>query len=194
MNIFEETCQDRCRTVFKRPYQRAEVRITALDAFVTELSHPMKLMEHRFHQLELDSRPFQVLSYATNTEIKETEDALKAFDSSYDLNATTKSQLQKIPVINTFLSSYDHYHITEYTLEICLCGKLGCALCAIWKYFTSKPSTCRKKLVFLVLCYHMPELPKMWEHLLVVCMWVVSWWYCNMTSCLRLYTPLSILT
>ena len=38
--------------------------------------------------------------------------------------------MQKMPDISNFVSSADHFHITEYTLEYCLCDNQGCIVCA----------------------------------------------------------------
>ena len=73
-------------------------------------------MEGQFEQLELNGSPVQVVPHPTVAEVSEIEDALAAFDSSYGPNASTKSQLQKIPEMSNFISSADHWRITEYTL------------------------------------------------------------------------------
>ena len=62
-------------------------------------------MEGQFEQLELYVRPFQVIPYPTVAEVSEIEDALEYFDSVYNPNTSTKSQLQKMPAIYNFISS-----------------------------------------------------------------------------------------
>ena len=48
------------------------------------ISNPKKLMEDRFEKFELDGRMVRVVPYPTIAEVYEIEDALEAFDSSYD--------------------------------------------------------------------------------------------------------------
>ena len=107
-----------------------KARKTSRDALAIILSNPKKLMEVRFEQLELDGRPFWVFPYPTVEEVFEIEDSLGAFDSRYDPNEITKSQLQKMPSISNCISSFDHFRITKYTLEYCLCANQGCIVCA----------------------------------------------------------------
>ena len=57
-------------------------------------------MEGQFEQLELNGRPVQVVLYPTVSEVLEIEYALESFYSSYDPNANTKSQIQKMSVIS----------------------------------------------------------------------------------------------
>ena len=54
------------------------------------LSNPKKPVEGRFERLELDGRPVQFVPYPTVDEVSEIEDALEAFDSRYDPDASTK--------------------------------------------------------------------------------------------------------
>ena len=97
-------------------------RNNSCDAFAAMLSNPKKLMEGRFEILELCGCPVQVIPYTTVAEVSEIEDALENFYSIYDPNASTKSPLQKMTAVSNFISSADHFHITKYTLEYCLCG------------------------------------------------------------------------
>ena len=55
---------------------------------------------------------------------------MEAFDSRYDPDTITKSQLHNMPAISNFISSADHFRITEYTLEYRICGKQGCIVCS----------------------------------------------------------------
>ena len=80
------------------------------------LSNTKKLMEGQFEQLELNGRPVQVVLYPTVAEVSEIEDVLESFDSSYDPNVNTKSQIQKMSVISNFISNDDHLRITKYIL------------------------------------------------------------------------------
>ena len=94
------------------------------------LSNPNKLMEGRFEKLEHDGRLVQVVPYLTVDKVFEIEDVLEAFYFGYNLNSSTKSKMHKIPDIYNFISSSDHFCITEYTLEYCLCVKQGCIVCS----------------------------------------------------------------
>ena len=76
------------------------------------LSNPKKLMEVRFEQLELGGRPVQVVLYPTVSRVSEIEYTLEDFDSRYDTNASTKSQLYNMLAISNFISSADHLRIT----------------------------------------------------------------------------------
>ena len=87
-------------------------------------------MEGQFEQLEIDGCPVQVVPYPTVSKVSEIEDALEYFDYRYDTDESTKSQLQKMPAIPNFISSSDRFHINEYALKYCLCGKQGCIVCA----------------------------------------------------------------
>ena len=66
---------------------------TSHDAFAVTLSNKNKLMEGWVEQLELNGRPVQVVPYPTVAEVSEIEDVLEDFDSRYDPNSSTKSQL-----------------------------------------------------------------------------------------------------
>ena len=87
-------------------------------------------MEGQFEKLEIIGYPFQFVPYPVFAKVSEIEDGLEDFDSRYNPNEITKSQLQNIPSISNFISSSDHLRIIEYTLEYRLCVKQGCILCA----------------------------------------------------------------
>ena len=101
---------------FQYRITKLKARNTSRDAFATMLSNPKKLVEGRFEQVELNVRPVQVFTYQTVSKVSEIKYALEAFYSRYDPDASTKSQMQKMPVISNFISSADHFRITEYTL------------------------------------------------------------------------------
>ena len=92
---------------------KIKARNTSRDDFAAMLSNPKKLAEGRFEILELDGCPVQVVPYPNFANISEIEHALEPFDSRYDPDASTKSQLQKMTAISNFIPSANHLRITE---------------------------------------------------------------------------------
>jgi len=79
--------------------------------------------------LELEGRKVEVLPYPTTNDVALLSNKLKSFDRNYDKNIKSKSQLQKMELIEQFLNYEKHFQITPWTLEYRLCGELGCEIC-----------------------------------------------------------------
>ena len=87
-------------------------------------------MGGRLEQLELGGRLVKVVPYPAVAKVSEIKYALGYSHQSCDPNEITTSQLQKMQAISNFISSSDHFPITEYTSSYHLCGKQGCIFCA----------------------------------------------------------------
>ena len=61
--------------------------------------------------------------------MKVLNDALLAFDPSYDPEIRSKLQIQRMNKIDEFMNSSEHCRISEYLLEFILCGVHGGEIC-----------------------------------------------------------------
>ena len=73
--------------------------------------------------LEIDGRPVEVLQYTTYSVAKIVVDALTKFAPDFSVDVRSKAQLRKMPIIEQFLNSLEHCHITEFLVEMRLWGK-----------------------------------------------------------------------
>ena len=93
------------------------------------MDYPMYLVKTRFASLKLDGRLVEVITYPRDNSLKLLTDALLDFDPDFDPSIKSKYQMSKIPPIEEFLASREHYRLTDYTLKLRLCGKEGWGIC-----------------------------------------------------------------
>ena len=79
------------------------------------MSYPQKIVKQVFSRLELEVRHVEVMEYATKDHVHILIYELSNFDTDFRVNYRTKYQPRKIPIFHLFLTSLEHYHITEYT-------------------------------------------------------------------------------
>ena len=104
-------------------------RRSAKESFAAAMEFPKGQIEARCQNLTLDGRPVEVMEYPTKEQSSNILNALKKFDPDFDENLTSMSQLNKMPLIQQFLSCPQHCHRTDYSLEFRLCGVENCFLC-----------------------------------------------------------------
>ena len=90
-------------------------------------------MEQRFSHIEIEGRHVEVMEYSTKEHVQIFMDSLSDFDPYFSVNYRKKSQLRKMPIIHSFLTSPEHCRITEFTFVLRMCGNEVCTLCALIK-------------------------------------------------------------
>ena len=71
-----------------------------------------------------------VKPYPKGADLKVLNDALLAFDPSYDPEIRSKLRLQQMKKIAEFMNSTEHCRMSKYLLEYGLFGVPGCEICA----------------------------------------------------------------
>ena len=104
-------------------------RNTARASFGAAMDYPMDLVKTRFAYLKLDGQTVEFITYHRDDRFKLLTDALLDFDPDFDFNIKSKSQMSKMPIIEEFLASLEHFCLTDYTHQFRFCGKEGCRIC-----------------------------------------------------------------
>ena len=87
-------------------------RHLGLEYFGIAIEYAIRQIGEWFKLLKLKRRPLQVLKYPNKVELKTFTNSLSAFDPWYDQTIRKKSSLKKMKIINDFLNSWEHCHIT----------------------------------------------------------------------------------
>ena len=127
--FYTKLCQAPFGKSLMEHYTDLKKRVSATEAFKSAIEHPKKMIENCFKELELEGRKVEVLPYPTTNDVAFLSNKLKSFDRNYDENIKSKSQLQKMELIEQFLNCEKHCQIPPWTLEYRLCGELGCEIC-----------------------------------------------------------------
>ena len=77
------------------------------------MTHSQKIVENRFQNHHLDGRQVNVIPYPADDDIKIISNALSSFDSNYQANYTSKSQLSLMPQIKVFFEYPNHCRMTD---------------------------------------------------------------------------------
>ena len=119
-----------CKLVSVHQGQTLEQQINELNSintlwasFDAAMDHTMDLVKMRFASVKMDGRPVEVIPYLIDNSLKLLTDTLLDFDPDFYPNIKSKSQMSKMPLIEEFLASPEHFRLTGYTYQFRLCGK-----------------------------------------------------------------------
>lgn len=97
------------------------------DVVVESLSQPKDLLGSMIRRLQLYEQYFNTFQSASDSEIEAFWEILLTVDGLLTREDTTKASLQKLPVLNQFISHCCVFK--KYSITIKKCGKSGCSMC-----------------------------------------------------------------
>ena len=129
------------RRLMRLPLSELKEHQTAREALLNATQYPINQVEERFKALTLSNRPVLVREWPTDKMKQELEDALLELDPSYKSSLRSMKDLKKMPILFEIMSDTDHVVISDYCVQIRICGKKGCKICKIFGRELRTPET-----------------------------------------------------
>ncbi|OEU10421.1 hypothetical protein FRACYDRAFT_247516 [Fragilariopsis cylindrus CCMP1102] len=115
--------------LLKIPLDELEARTTAKVAFSKAIAPSMDIVTDRFKSLDIDGRNIEVRKWPNLQDVELLTDVLQNYDPNFSRDIRSKAQLNRMPIIEDFLSSKEHFRETDYCLEFKLYGDINCIIC-----------------------------------------------------------------
>ncbi len=90
---------------------------------------PKRVLEDDTHMGKIDGRDIGVSKWFTADQVVSLQEKIKTFEPNYHPDFQNRSHLQQRPIIQEFFDSLDNCQMTEFSFELCLCGKDACTIC-----------------------------------------------------------------
>ena len=117
------------KKMLKVPLEELQKRKTARVSYDDAINLCIEKVSERFGNLDIDGRKIDVRKWPSESDIEVLTDAIEDYDPDFSRDIRSSAQAHRMPLINEFLTSSDHYRETLYCIEFRLCGKDECNIC-----------------------------------------------------------------
>ena len=97
--------------------------------YLKTMKKSIDIISERMSSMKLGEEDVKMTEYPSEEKAKILHRALREYDPKYDEAIRDKSGQKKMTKIDKFLSCPKHVKMTDYAIEMMLCGEDGCELC-----------------------------------------------------------------